>query len=172
MQALAAYVSQMTSLPIHQTPNIAVNMTELRTYAQARAGPARDWSWVLSSGTPADNAHDINEAEASVLITGHNDGTAILWDMASEVPAHMYSIKGGCSRQVSTLHSDFAAGLLLLGHEKGQVCGRDRMHPYIFILTTTSCELNSLLSRRILDKLQSLVWNIGAKVVLISLVLL
>ncbi|KAI8474766.1 MAG: hypothetical protein J3K34DRAFT_490656 [Monoraphidium minutum] len=97
----------------------------------AGAGAAQ-WRWIVDGGRPARPEHAAGQlAYATLYCTGHEDGAVRLWDVFSEVPmllgtvpsreAHSALGARGTARPVSTLEFAWEQGLLITGHEGGEV---------------------------------------------------
>lgn len=115
--------------------------------AHAAAADKRSWGWVVHGGRPANaqrssgrgngetgsSGGSTDGSYATLYCTGHSDGAVRLWDMAGQVPqllgtvpsaaaaSALSSIRRTKAAAVCTLEFAWEQGLLITGHEGGEV---------------------------------------------------
>jgi hypothetical protein len=104
-----------------------------RNTAAAAKGADAASRWVISGGKPAapPTSSSGSGGYATLYCTGHSDGGVRLWAMHGEVPqllgvapsrAAAKALQGQRVSPVSTLEFAWEQGLLVSGHEGGEVC--------------------------------------------------
>lgn len=112
-------------------------MTSLQAWASSNRSQAAQpsCSWILTGGTAAKPAtsSSTSSSYATLYCTGHADGGVALWEMHSEAPRLLGAAPSSSARQaleaqglakaapVSTLEFAWEQGLLVSGHEGGEV---------------------------------------------------
>eukprot|EP00877_Chromochloris_zofingiensis_P001873 jgi/Chrzof1/11687/Cz06g05130.t1 len=112
-------------------------MTSLRDWSSTnKAAPTASdatshspWRWIVDGGRPS--KPDTRPAYGVVYCTGHQDGCVQLWDMYTHVPMLLGAVPStaaskalgsrAAARPVSTLEFAWEQGLLISGHEGGEV---------------------------------------------------
>lgn len=105
---------------------------------QRAAADKHLWDWVVQGGRPAmpdnnNNNNNSGSSYATLYCTGHSDGAVRLWDMHAQAPqllgtvpssAAAHALSSGRkmrSSAVCTLEFAWEQGLLISGHESGEV---------------------------------------------------